>query len=229
MPTMLVYVIKQIFMFKYLPKKIPIFPLSNFIFFPNTSVPLNIFEPRYLQMVNDSIKKDRLMGIAQPKFDKVKNKETERIELYSVGCVGKIAKFNETEDGRITLILQGISRFKILSELINEKLYREFEVSYDQFKNDLKSNNEIIKSKDADVLFANLKSLFKEGGYIVDWKEINSNSFNKIIDTLSMISPFSLEEKQILLEINTTEERKKKLNEILNIYLKDSFQNKTLQ
>ena len=180
-------------------------------------------------MVNDSIKKDRLMGIAQPKFDKVKNKETERIELYSVGCVGKIAKFNETEDGRITLILQGISRFKILSELINEKLYREFEVSYDQFKNDLKSNNEIIKSKDADVLFANLKSLFKEGGYIVDWKEINSNSFNKIIDTLSMISPFSLEEKQILLEINTTEERKKKLNEILNIYLKDSFQNKTLQ
>ena len=229
MPTMLVYVIKQIFMFKYLPKKIPIFPLSNFILFPNTSVPLNIFEPRYLQMVNDSIKKDRLMGIAQPKFDKVKNKKTERIELYSVGCVGKIANFNETEDGRITLILQGISRFKILSELINEKLYREFEVSYDQFKNDLKSNNEIIKSKDADVLFANLKSLFKEGGYIVDWKEINSNSFNKIIDTLSMISPFSLEEKQILLEINTTEERKKKLNEILNIYLKDSFQNKTLQ
>ena len=229
MPTMLVYVIKQIFMFKYLPKKIPIFPLSNFILFPNTSVPLNIFEPRYLQMVNDSIKKDRLMGIAQPKFDKVKNKKTERIELYSVGCVGKIFNFNETEDGRITLILQGISRFKILSELINEKLYREFEVSYDQFKNDLKSNNEIIKSKDADVLFANLKSLFKEGGYIVDWKEINSNSFNKIIDTLSMISPFSLEEKQILLEINTTEERKKKLNEILNIYLKDSFQNKTLQ
>ena len=151
MPTMLVYVIKQIFMFKYLPKKIPIFPLSNFILFPNTSVPLNIFEPRYLQMVNDSIKKDRLMGIAQPKFDKVKNKETERIELYSVGCVGKIAKFNETEDGRITLILQGISRFKILSELINEKLYREFEVSYDQFKNDLTSNNEIIKLKDADV------------------------------------------------------------------------------
>ena len=229
MPTMLVYVIKQIFMLKYLPKKIPIFPLSNFILFPNTSVPLNIFEPRYLQMVNDSIKKDRLMGIAQPKFDKVKNKKTERIELYSVGCVGKIVNFNETEDGRITLILQGISRFKILSELINEKLYREFEVSYDQFKNDLKSNNEIIKSKDADVLFANLKSLFKEGGYIVDWKEINSNSFNKIIDTLSMISPFSLEEKQILLEINTTEERKKKLNEILNIYLKDSFQNKTLQ
>ena len=146
-----------------------------------------------------------------------------------MGCVGKITNFNETEDGRITLILQGISRFKILSELINEKLYREFEVSYDQFKNDLKSNNEIIKSKDVDVLFANLKSLFKEGGYIVDWKEINSNDFNKIIDTLSMISPFSLEEKQILLEINTTEERKKKLNEILNIYLKDSFQNKTLQ
>lgn len=229
MPTMLVYVIKRIFMFKCLPKKIPIFPLSNFILFPNTSVPLNIFEPKYLQMVNDSIKKDRLMGIAQPKFDKVKNKETERIELYSVGCVGKIAKFNETEDGRITLILQGISRFKILSELINEKLYREFEVSYDQFKNDLKSNNEIIKSKDTDILFVNLKNLFREGGYIVDWKEINSNSFNKIIDTLSMISPFSLEEKQILLEINTTEERKKKLNEILNIYLKDSFQNKTLQ
>ena len=216
-------------MFDTLPNKIPIFPLSNFIFFPNTSVPLNIFEPRYLQMVNDSIKKDRFIGMAQPKFDKIKKKNTDKIELYSVGCIGKITNFNETEDGRITLMLQGISRFKILSELENKKLYREFQVSYDEFQSDLDLNNEKIKSIDSDELFENLKSLFKKKGYDIDWKEINNNNFNQIINTLSMISPFSLEEKQILLEINTIEERKKKLKEILNIYLKDSFQNKTLQ
>ena len=216
-------------MLKNLPTKIPVFPLSNFIFFPNTSVPLNIFEPRYLQMVNDSIKKDRLIGMVQPKFDKVKKKNTDHIDLYSVGCIGKITNFNETEDGRITLILQGISRFKILTELDNKKLYREFEVSYDEFKNDLNSENEFIDLLDSDDLFVNLKSLFNQKGYIIDWEEINKNKFDQIINTLSMISPFSLEEKQILLEINTIEERKKKLNEILNIYLKDNFQNKTLQ
>ena len=77
-----------------LPEIIPIFPLNGALLLPKGNLPLNIFEPRYLQMVNDTIKKDRLMGIAQPKFDKVKNKKTERIELYSVGCVGKIANFN---------------------------------------------------------------------------------------------------------------------------------------
>ena len=146
-----------------------------------------------------------------------------------IKCIGKITNFNETEDGRITLILQGISRFKILTELDNKKLYREFEVSYDEFKNDLNSENEFIDLLDSDDLFVNLKSLFNQKGYIIDWEEINKNKFDQIINTLSMISPFSLEEKQILLEINTIEERKKKLNEILNIYLKDNFQNKTLQ
>ena len=97
-----------------LPKKLPIFPLSNFIFFPKTSIPLNIFEPRYLQMINDSIKKDQIIGMIQPK---IKNKKSKKPEIYSIGCAGKITDFKETKDKRIELVLNGISRFKVLEEL----------------------------------------------------------------------------------------------------------------
>ena len=95
-----------------LPKEIPIFPLSNFIIFPNTSVPLNIFEPRYIEMIDDAMKGSRMIGMIQPKnFDqKIPN-------LYKIGCVGKITSFNETEDGRYLIVLNGISRFKITEEL----------------------------------------------------------------------------------------------------------------
>ena len=134
-----------------LPKKISIFPLSNFILFPQTSIPLNIFEPRYLQMINDSIKRNRLIGMVQPK--KNKQKKTNKTELYSVGCMGKIINFNETEDGRIILVLKGISRFTLKSELSNEKLYREFEVSYKEFEKDLELNDETTKFIDLDAIF----------------------------------------------------------------------------
>ena len=104
-----------------LPKTIPIFPLSNFIMFPGTTVPLNIFEPRYLQMVNDSMKKDRIIGMIQPK----KSGMLKNLDLYEIGCIGKITSFNETEDGRILIILNGICRFKLNSEIESDKLYRE--------------------------------------------------------------------------------------------------------
>ena len=133
--------------FSNLPEKIPIFPLSNFIFFPNTSVPLNIFEPRYLQMIKDSIQKDKLLGMVQPK-NYISNQKinNEKVDLYSIGCVGKITSFNETRDGRIVLILQGIIRFKINSEIHSKKLYRQFNVSYNEFESDLRSFNKNEKS-----------------------------------------------------------------------------------
>ena len=118
-----------------LPKKISVFPLSNFIIFPNTSVPINIFEPRYIEMINESMKTDRSIGIIQPKKQK-KNIS----ELYTVGCAGKITNFNETSDGRYLIVLNGISRFKILKEINNNKPYRECEVSFDEYSDDMQKN-----------------------------------------------------------------------------------------
>ena len=209
---------------KQLPKTISIFPLSNFIFFPQTTVPLNVFEPRYIQMVDDAMKGDRIIGMVQPK----KSNQTIPI-LYNVGCAGKITSFNETEDGRYLIVLDGISRFKILEELNNDKLYRECKVNFDNFPNDINNQKEEIKFSDLELIFKNLKSLFNKQGYAINWKELEKQSLDQTINALSMASPFSLEEKQVLLETINLNERKLKLEEILKTYTFDNFSNKTLQ
>ena len=209
---------------KQLPKTISIFPLSNFIFFPRTTVPLNVFEPRYIQMVDDVMKGDRIIGMVQPK------KSNQAIPiLYNVGCAGKIISFNETEDGRYLIVLDGISRFKILEELNNDKLYRECKVNFDNFSNDINNQKEEIKFSDLELIFKNLKSLFNKQGYTINWKELEKQSLDQTINALSMASPFSLEEKQVLLETINLNERKLKLEEILKTYTLDNFNNKTLQ
>ena len=210
---------------KNLPKKIPVFPLSNFIIFPNTSVPLNIFEPRYLEMIDDSMKNDRIIGLIQPK--KIIKKDIP--DLYTVGCAGKITSFNETEDGRYLIILNGLSRFKILKEINTGKLYRECEVNFDEFNFDTKKNREEIKFSDLELIFKKLKSLFKKKGYIVNWKKLKKQSLDQTINGLSMTSPFTLEEKQILLESKNLNIRKNLLEKILNTYLVDNFNNTTIQ
>ena len=207
-----------------LPKKISIFPLSNFIIFPNTSVPLNIFEKRYIKMIDDSMKGNRIIGMVQPKNNK-KNVP----ELYSIGCAGKITSFNETDDGRYLIVIKGLNRFKILNELNNNKLYRECEVSFDEFNNDMLENNNEIKFTDLELIFKNLKSIFKKKGYIINWKELEKQSLDQTINTLAMASPFSLEEKQILLESYDINNRKIELEKILNTYILDNFDNKTIQ
>ena len=207
------------------PNKIPVFPLSNFIIFPNTNVPLNIFEPRYIQMVNDSMKGNRLIGIVQPK----KTGDLKKPNLYDVGCVGKITSFNETDDGRYLIVINGICRYKIIEELINDKLYRECKINFDNYTNDLNKVKEEIKFSNFKSIFNEIKILFKKQGYLINWKDLEKQNLDQIINTLSMASPFSLEEKQILLEANTLSERNKKLEEILKIYSVDNFENKTLQ
>ena len=207
-----------------LPKKISVFPLSNFIIFPNTSVPLNIFEPRYIKMIDDSMKNDRIIGMIQPK----KNKKNIP-ELYTVGCAGKITSFDESNDGRYLIVLSGISRFKILKEINNNKLYRECEVNFDQYTEDIKKNNNEIKFSDLELIFKNLKSLFKKKGYIINWKELEKQSLDQTINTLAMASPFSCEEKQILLEAINVTNRKIELEKILNTYVADKFYNTTIQ
>ncbi|MBC8295681.1 MAG: LON peptidase substrate-binding domain-containing protein [Pelagibacterales bacterium] len=206
-----------------LPKKISIFPLPNFIIFPNTLVPLNIFEPRYIKMIDDSMKTDRIIGMVQPRN---KNKTP---ELYSIGCAGRITNFNETDDGRYLIVIRGISRFKILSEINNDEPYRECEVNFDQYSKDMIENYNEIKFSDLELIFKNLKSLFKKKGYMINWKDLEKQSLDQTINTLAMASPFSLAEKQILLEATDINNRKTELQKILNTYIIDNFNNKTIQ
>ena len=210
---------------KNLPKKIPIFPLSNFIIFPKTTVPLNIFEPRYIQMLDDAMKGNRIIGIVQPK----KTGDLKKPNLFSVGCAGKITSFNETEDGRYLIVLNGICRFKIISEEENDKLYRICNISFTEYLEDLNKKNEEIKSNDLKFIFEELKSFFKKQGYLINLEEMKKNNIDQTINALSMASPFSLEEKQILLETKNLKIRKEKLEEILKIYTLDNFSNTTLQ
>ena len=209
-----------------LPKIISVFPLSNFIIFPNTTVPLNIFEPRYIDMINDSMKSEKLIGIIQPKNS---NNETTLPELYSVGCVGKITSFRETEDGRYLIELKGLIRFKTISELKSEKKYREYEVDFKDFNQDLEYQKEQIKFSDLELIFKDLKSLFDKRGFIINWKALEKQSLSETINALAMASPFSLEEKQALLEAKNLEDRKNRIAEILSTYANDVFNNTTLQ
>ena len=208
-----------------LPKTIPIFPLSNFIMFPGTTVPLNIFEPRYLQMVNDSMKKDRIIGMIQPK----KSGMLKKPDLYEIGCIGKITSFNETEDGRIHIILNGICRFKLNSEIESDKLYRECNVQYSNFTNDISDKSNEVNFSDLNLIMKNMKKFFKKQGYIVNLKDLEKKDLSKTLNDLSMASPFSLEEKQILLESLDINIRKEKMEQILNNYVKDEFENTTIQ
>ncbi len=141
-----------------LPDIIPIFPLSNFIFFPNTSAPLNIFEPRYIQMINQSIKSNRMIGMIQPKG----LSNPQKNELFKVGSLGKISSFNETDDGRYVIILNGISRFNIVDEVDNGKPFREFQINYKGFENDLKIDETDINFSDLNLIFNDLKKIFEK-------------------------------------------------------------------
>jgi len=209
-----------------LPKIIPVFPLSNFIIFPKTTVPLNIFEPRYLDMVNDSMKSDKLIGMIQPKNSKDENNIP---KLYNVGCLGKITSFRETEDNRYLIELKGKIRFKIISEINTDKKYRSVEVNYDEYSNDLSEEKEKLKFSDLELIFKDLKSLFEKRGFIINWKALEKQSLNETINALAMASPFSLEEKQILLEAKNLDIRKNKIAEILKTYIFDDYENTTLQ
>ena len=209
-----------------LPKTIPVFPISNFIIFPKTTVPLNIFEPRYIEMVNDSMKSNKFIGMIQPK----KQNEYEKTpELHNIGCLGKIVSFRETEDGRYLIELKGIIRFKKIKEIKSSFKYREYEIDFSSYMDDLNDKKEQIKFTDLKLIFKDLKSLFEKRGFIINWKQLEKQSIDETINALSMASPFSIEEKQILLEAENLEIRKSKIAEILKTYGNDFFNNTTIQ
>ena len=210
-----------------LPKKISVFPLSNFIIFPKTTVPLNIFEPRYIDMINDSMKSDKLIGMIQPlSLNNIGQKDP---GLHQVGCLGKIISFKETENGHYLIELEGMIRFEIINELQSKKKYRECEINFKRFNHDLNNNKEQLKFSDLELIFKDLKTLFEKRGFIINWKELEKQSLDETINALAMASPFTLEEKQVLLEAENLNIRKNKIADILSTYTHDVYDNTTLQ
>jgi len=210
-----------------LPKIVTIFPLSNFIIFPKTTVPLNIFEPRYIDLINDSMRTDKFIGMVQPKI--LSKSELNIPELHDIGCLGKITSFKETDDGRYLIDLKGIARFRIIKEIKSEKKYRKCKVNFDNYLQDLNKTKDNLKFSDLELIFKDLKLLFEKRGFIINWKALEKQSLDETINALAMASPFSLEEKQVLLEANNIDIRKNKIAEILNTYSYDEFHNTTLQ
>ena len=204
---------------KFFPEIIPIFPLSGIIYFPNTNLPLNIFEQRYLNLVNDVYKKDKLMGMIQ-----LKQKQG---EVFKVGCLGKIEDLKESQDGRILINLTGVTRFEILEEVENSKLYREFKVDYKKYSSDL---NPDFKEISTENLIEKSKKFFQKNGLLLNWREFEKIERIQQIDTLAMIAPITNEEKQKLLESISLQEKTKTLENIINFYLHDvDFSSKTIQ
>ena len=206
-----------------LPKIIPVFPLSGIIFFPKTNLPLNIFEPRYLNMIDDCNKSNKYMGMIQLKRNSS--------DVYSIGCLGKITEHKKTKDGRMLVNLTGISRFEIKSEINNSKIYREFNVSYDKFLDDVeeKKKQTLVREKIEDI-FQKTKIFFKKNGLLLNWNEFEKLDQDQKINTLAMIAPISNEEKQTILESIHIESKTKVLSEIIEFYLHEkSSNNITLQ
>ena len=204
---------------KSFPKIIPVFPLSGVIYFPRTNLPLNIFEQRYLDLVTDTYNKDKLMGMVQSQ----KNDSG----VYNIGCLGKISDFQKSKDGRILINLTGITRFKILEEIENNKLYREFKVDYESFGSDLKNSSVNLNTE---KLMDKAKLFFRKNGLLLNWKEFEKLDDVQKINTLSMISPVTNEEKQKLLESLTPRDKIDTLDNIISFYLHDNnFNNQTIQ
>ena len=204
---------------KKFPNIIPVFPLSGVIYFPKTNLPLNIFEQRYLNLINDAYNKDKLMGMVQSK--------KENNSVYEIGCLGKISDYQRSKDGRILINLTGISRFKILKEIPNDKLYREFQVDYESFVGDVENaHNEV----DANELMGKAKTFFKRNGLLLNWREFEKLDNVQKINTLAMIAPITNEEKQKLLEAISLEHKIKILESIISFYLYEtSGSNQTIQ
>ena len=210
-----------------LPNTIPVFPLSNFIIFPKTTVPLNIFEPRYIEMINDSMKTNKFIGMIQPKS--INDEKSLIPSLHKIGCLGKIISFKETDDGRYLIDLKGIIRFKILKEKEINKPYRNCEVNLDDYLNDLNEKEENLKFSDLELIFKDLKQLFEKRGFIINWKELEKQSLDETLNALAMASPFTLEEKQSLLETKNLDSRKTTISKILKTSTFDKYNNNTLQ
>ena len=194
---------------KKLPNDIPVFPLRDVIFFPNTNLPLNIFENRYLEMVNDILKtENKFLGMIQTKTNN---------ELFKVGCIGQITDQEHLPDGRILINLKGVSRFTINKELETEKKYRVCNVSYEKYAQDIEEVS--VAARTNQEMINKTKKFLEKNSILLNWQELNKLDFNEILNTMAMIAPISSEEKQKLLEAENFKTREQFFNEILDFYL----------
>ncbi len=204
-----------------LPRIIPIFPLSGVIFFPKTSLPLNIFEQRYLTLINDCIKSNKYMGMIQTKSN--------NSDVYSIGCLGKITSYKKTKDGRMLITLTGVSRFEIISEINSDNIYRQFEVSYEKFLQDHEQERNVkIMPEKVKEIYEKTKLFFKKNGLLLNWVEFEKLDVDQKINTLAMIAPISDQEKQMILESIHVDSKTKVLSEIIEFYLHENSADKII-
>ncbi len=210
-----------------LPETLPVFPLSGALLLPWGRLPLNIFEPRYLNLVLDSLKTGRLFGMVQPDYDKADREKSDtnpkvtRLHaepaVYSVGCVGRVSSLEETEDDRLLITLRGLSRFRIMSEAEGLKGYRRFNVSYEEFKDDMEPLEKFDLDLDRDALMERLRPYLEAQSMRINIDAIKGLSETTLITSLCMICPFDPREKQALLEAPSIASRAETLTALLRM------------
>jgi uncharacterized protein len=196
-----------------LPSHIPVFPLGGAILLPRTQLPLNIFEPRYLQMIDDVLGKDRIIGMVQPDGPaalEMEIKPDSKPPLCKVGSTGRLTSFMEADDGRYLITLTGIARFRIVEELDVTTPYRQCCIDTTDFEGDLKAG---LGEEDVsrERLLEILKTYLETNGMQADWGAIKNASNESLVNSLSAISPYGPNEKQALLEAQTLEDRNQML------------------
>lgn len=203
--------------FDQLPPTLPIFPLPGALLLPRTRLPLNIFEPRYLAMVEDALRAgDRMIGMIQPVAPACRGREP---AVYDVGCAGRITSFSETEDGRFLITLSGLTRFGVEREIEGARGYRRVVPCWDCFAEDMEPERcgEVERGR----LLTGLKSYFRLHGISVDWQSIEGSLDERLVNSLAMVCPFSAAEKQGLLEAPTLAERGKLLIGLIEMAILD--------
>ena len=201
-----------------LPNKLAIFPLTGAVLFPQTQLPLNIFEPRYLQMIDEVLSSpDRIMGMIQPNISK---NDPNSKNLKRVGCAGRISSFSETGDGRYLVTLTGLIRFEVNNELDTTTQYRQAIANYDNYKEDLLPAN--VENIDRKSLLILIKKYLEQRNLLIDWEIIEQSPTEQLINYSGVLVPFEPEEKQLLLETKSLFDRCKTLESLFQSY---QFQN----
>ncbi len=199
-----------------LPDTVPVFPLPGALLLPRSRLPLHIFEPRYLAMIEDCMKTPaRLIGMIQPRNGKMEGDP----KLHSIGCAGRLTAFSETEDGRYMITLSGVSRFRVKEEINGFTPYRRCKVSWDGFDRDL-GPTEHDPGLNRETFFPALRSFFEAEELRTDWDSLEDAEDELLINSLSMLCPFEPEDKQALLEAPSLETRRETLVTLIQFALR---------
>ncbi|MEE9347206.1 MAG: LON peptidase substrate-binding domain-containing protein [Robiginitomaculum sp.] len=209
------------------PDVIPVFPLDGAVLLPGCDLPLNIFEPRYLNMIEDALRADRLIGMVQNAVsdDRAAPSESAMEPLTPIGGLGRIKQFSETEGGRYLVVLRGLKRFSILGDANITSPYRQARVSYDGFDGDIESHRRpdlpkalTESSAERAKLVAAMKGYARTLGVALDWEALKSVPIDDLVDQGAMISPFRPFDKQSLLEADDGRARRRLLIGLMTLY-----------